>query len=637
MKIQAIIDYLLELKTKYPWSAKAWKPVEDDIYRLSVRNNDKCLYLGVVGEFSTGKSTLINAMLGQQLLKEDVLQGTTCAPTFLRYGKQFDVIIEFSKRPIQILSQTDEFKTVYNQILLWFERVQNSGNKGVLQIPEEFSAIQEFIDKHTADEATAKDILRTTIYLNSPILKSGLVIVDTPGINAENPRHGLVAENAIKEYCDAVLVLVPASEPCSGVLCNFVRNHLQGIQCSSLAIVTKIDGIRERERNRMIKFVRERLESETDTEFADVLSCAALFALGNDPESRLSSEKQAELREQFYAMVQKIIHYLENSRATIIKRKLYQILKNLIPQVRKHLQRQQKEFQERKEALENNQLIDLNSYISCCKKIFREHFQTLFVSSSYYESRVMQIIFNWIDDVTSQAENTEQLKAIAESYNNAIQEAWRMTCEEIDNECNVFYEEAQFFCNWLQDNFNQEYRNLCRGYSHSISTTAALTNFSQVNFQYSSVPKKLLEELNSKEDSLMGGGAVAGLVLGTILLPGIGTVVGSLIGAALGGVFINMDEERKKMAQALKSIYFNKIKQTLAYEISNRIQSHQTTARESVEKWLKSLKRKYGKQIKELINEEQQEQDRLHSLIFNAETDLRLLQAWEKDTKNFLG
>lgn len=75
---------------------------------LQRRMSDERLYVGVVGEFSSGKSTFINALLGLDILKEDILQGTTCAPTLLSYAPAFDVdivmkqhqeIISYSRKP----------------------------------------------------------------------------------------------------------------------------------------------------------------------------------------------------------------------------------------------------------------------------------------------------------------------------------------------------------------------------------------------------------------------------------------------------------------------------------------------------------------------------------------------------------
>ncbi len=49
------------------------------------RGNDDRLYLGVVGEFSSGKSTFINALLREQFLDSSATEGTTVIPTFIEY------------------------------------------------------------------------------------------------------------------------------------------------------------------------------------------------------------------------------------------------------------------------------------------------------------------------------------------------------------------------------------------------------------------------------------------------------------------------------------------------------------------------------------------------------------------------
>ncbi|PRP87427.1 hypothetical protein PROFUN_00638 [Planoprotostelium fungivorum] len=65
-------------------------PADTDILRQTITNLDELFLLVVVGEFNSGKSTFINALLGGKFLKEGVVP-TTSKVGLLKYGEEFGV------------------------------------------------------------------------------------------------------------------------------------------------------------------------------------------------------------------------------------------------------------------------------------------------------------------------------------------------------------------------------------------------------------------------------------------------------------------------------------------------------------------------------------------------------------------
>jgi len=72
--------------------------IDSQINQIQKRRSDSNLYLAVIGEFSSGKSTFINALLRDDLLKTSVLP-TTDAVTKLRYGSclEFENLAELAQ------------------------------------------------------------------------------------------------------------------------------------------------------------------------------------------------------------------------------------------------------------------------------------------------------------------------------------------------------------------------------------------------------------------------------------------------------------------------------------------------------------------------------------------------------------
>ena len=77
----ATLSLAKSVLTNHALSKATVHEFESSIQKIESRAADKQLYLAVVGEFSVGKSSFINALLRDNFLMSDVLQGTTTAPT----------------------------------------------------------------------------------------------------------------------------------------------------------------------------------------------------------------------------------------------------------------------------------------------------------------------------------------------------------------------------------------------------------------------------------------------------------------------------------------------------------------------------------------------------------------------------
>src|SRR4051812_31882824 len=81
-------NYMRDLLYRYEWPQDKKEALFTELDAIESKQKDKNLYMAVVGEFSTGKSTLINGFLRREILKMDVLQATTAASTKIIYGEE---------------------------------------------------------------------------------------------------------------------------------------------------------------------------------------------------------------------------------------------------------------------------------------------------------------------------------------------------------------------------------------------------------------------------------------------------------------------------------------------------------------------------------------------------------------------
>lgn len=156
--------------------------------------------LVVLGDLKRGKSTLINAILGERLLPSDV-NPCTAILSVLKYGPQKQVTIHFrdDTPPQQIDVATFKWKYTID--------------------PSESKALQD------KDEQAFPNVSHAVIEYPLPLLAKGIEIVDTPGLNDTEARNELVL-NYLND-CHAVLFVLNTTQPCTLDERRYLRNFLQ--------------------------------------------------------------------------------------------------------------------------------------------------------------------------------------------------------------------------------------------------------------------------------------------------------------------------------------------------------------------------------------------------------------------------
>lgn len=186
-----------------------------------------CFTVAVVGEFSSGKSTLVNRLLDRELLPTGMLP-TTALLTRIRFAAT---------------ESMEVFDTAGNR-------------KSILP------ADSESWEGLTAENFGGDDPVGTVmIGLKSPWLgKSRLEIIDTPGIGDLEERRARVVADALTAS-DAVIIATSATQPLSLTEKMFIEQRLLAQKTPFLMLaVTKLDEVPMGERAKVIDFIRKKLE-----------------------------------------------------------------------------------------------------------------------------------------------------------------------------------------------------------------------------------------------------------------------------------------------------------------------------------------------------------------------------------------
>lgn len=160
------------------------------IDKVLARSNEKTITALLVGETNAGKSSFVNAMLQADVCAEAAITSTNCL-TFLKYGEKEKAIIYTSD---------DQYEEIPLSDLPRFQT--EAANKG-----------------------NAKEVVCIEVFLRNNVLKTGLILVDSPGLGSRHPMHDLITARAA-ESSDVIFFFSPSTREISASQAQGLRNVL---------------------------------------------------------------------------------------------------------------------------------------------------------------------------------------------------------------------------------------------------------------------------------------------------------------------------------------------------------------------------------------------------------------------------
>ncbi|MDX2166019.1 MAG: dynamin family protein [Deltaproteobacteria bacterium] len=208
---------------------------------LAERLNEGRFYVACLGQFKRGKSTLLNALVGQALLPAGIVPITT-AVTVLRWGAELRARVRLAQawRDIGV-----------GELAAYVSEEQNPSNR--------------------------KGVSLVEVFVPSPLLADGLCLVDTPGVGSVI-RANTDATRDFVPQIDAALVVIGTDPPISGEELALVEAAAAQVG-SLLFVLSKADRSTDAERREAVAFTRRVLAERLRTEPGPVLQVSALDRL----------------------------------------------------------------------------------------------------------------------------------------------------------------------------------------------------------------------------------------------------------------------------------------------------------------------------------------------------------------------
>jgi len=199
-------------------------------------------YLVVLGAFKRGKSTLINALLGEAVLPVAVIPLTSVV-TILSYGERLTIEVRFHNGESRQISK--------DELVDFITEKGNPGNQ--------------------------KGVREVEITYPSEYLRDGVRIIDTPGVGSVYSHNTEIAYNFLPQV-DAAVFVVTADPPLSAAEQEFLQDIREYVH-KLFFVLNKIDHVEESDRQEALEFTTQVLKENLAVPQVNIFPLSAKLAL----------------------------------------------------------------------------------------------------------------------------------------------------------------------------------------------------------------------------------------------------------------------------------------------------------------------------------------------------------------------
>lgn len=590
------------------------------------RRADEHMYLAVVGEFSTGKSTFINALLREELLKASV-DVTTAGSTRICYGAQTDLEVRFR-------GVDTTFSYQRNRVQFW-QRIRSYSS----DVSGDMQDIHSYIHAVTADNRVAAHVESVVIHHPASFLTNGIVIIDTPGINAEYATHAQIANSVVQHEADAAVVIIPAPVPLAQTLSAFIQEQLRPFVHRCLFVVTQMDKIQPREQARVLESIKARLTKTLGIDQPVVLyEAAPQIVLDVLQQQTVASEVQ-HWSTQFDKLEQTLWDRLRRERALTITESLLRLMASLFEELNASLRERQTSYEARRTAIQREVIQDIPSFTVQQRGYYQ---RLLSQAASQARAKLEKAIDDAYDKTQEQvrdaiydATDASELKStVTESIKQLLEEASESCQKQVQKRVKKLGQSASEISSAFDASFIKEYRKLqvlAGTVSSHIQTVGDGISVNTQSVSYSA--DQIHRELDGSVNALGWGGAAVGATIGTMLLPGIGTLAGLFVGPLLVGLFgPSLDERKSKMWDAIAPI-LNSSFSTIQAQAREALTTYEKGVQLALDQRINSYMQHYTSTVNTMIQQQQNELGSLNRLQKAIQADQREIERRNRSLK----
>lgn len=234
---------LVNLKALWELLAgRGYQEMEKDLQGLTLKLREDRFNLVVLGHFNRGKSTLINSLLGADLLPTSIIPLTSII-TLIGYGETLKIKVRFKNGTKKEIAPWE--------IAEYVTESENPGNE--------------------------KNVERVEICCPSPYLQEGVILIDTPGISSIYLDNTVITQNYLPR-ADAAIFLIEVDPPLTQVELDFLK-QVKEFAGKIFFVQNKIDQVEESERAQSLKFSKNIIQTRLGLPDVKIYPISAKLAL----------------------------------------------------------------------------------------------------------------------------------------------------------------------------------------------------------------------------------------------------------------------------------------------------------------------------------------------------------------------
>ena len=256
--------------------------------------------LAVLGQFKRGKSTVLNALLGQSVLPIGVVP-VTAIPTFIESAATPSIRVTY------VSGKVEEFQ------------------------PNSMEALREKLTTFVTEEANPRNVLnvaRVDVFLPAQLLERAVVLIDTPGVGSTY-RHQTAAADAVLPECDAALFVVSADPPITEIEIDYLA-RIRKTVARLIIVLNKIDIVESHERQKAVTFLRDALVDHAGLDpFTPIFCLSARDAI----RAKESGDAEALAASSFAELERHLVQFLATEKRETLNAAVAQKAAALVAQL----------------------------------------------------------------------------------------------------------------------------------------------------------------------------------------------------------------------------------------------------------------------------------------------------------------
>ena len=598
MQLNSVIDKLKphilfarkEIETR-SWDPSIDKKLKNLLKGLSERVNDPCINISVTGEFSSGKSSVINAILGMNLLAIDEMPDTTLVPAFISYNSKPTIEI------IYIDGHQERKEMGISEIQSFLSGKSVVRNKG--ESEEEF--MNRLFEMRSKSEKKASEIRQFNIGVPSEFLLAGFRIIDTPGLNSGNRRCADVTRSIMTQTDASIIVGNAIGGGIRDVLRDDFKELLPHKLMHCMVVYTHYDLATKREK--LARYLSVITASYFD------LTPDKLPVLMMVPPTIEASIQGKRIGDDFDEMlsvtvssIHQIAEYAQSQRLQIIFQQLRFLTDELFSSLSQIIENQKSIGTERLNALKRSRTAPIDKFIYDTVPIVKGELvsELTLVKKSLTDS-LMTVTSEtkvFISTRMRHQQNLDKFKAyvnssLSDDISNGIKrmssllEGALKTVTEVVEKYNKLFTQLNIMVEGIDlGNMKMELPEI--SFKGSVKAVANIIG----------------KEIDHQDTML--GGAIIGGIIGSLFTFGIGTGIGAAIGGLLfgGGKSTSVEKTYNKLWPDFEK-NFDERHQAYRLEVVDSFSSWCDTVVSDVETHHRSFVGRYEKSVDRMIAMEQ--------------------------------